>query len=197
MNIIGKHHRLVLVAIVLMIGAGAMPAKASNFSGANGATGCSVNAADNRVHSIWYHQLTAATKQAVNWSRNRNYDPTSVDTVNEDARDRLTDVIAMDADYEGAICGRTWLAKPTGSGVIGIVLCQSLSGRRCNQFHMLFDNDFMGPQPTANENALACHELGHTLGLAHVTQGCLSNGGGTSTSLRDHDRRHLNAYYTS
>jgi hypothetical protein len=195
-GIVRRHRRVVVAAFVILVGAGAVPAHASNFSGANGGVGCHVNVADNKVHSIWYHQVTAATRQAVSWSRSHNYDPTVVDTVTEDARDRLTDVIAMDADYEGTTCGRTWMPRPTGAGLIGMVICQSLSGRRCNQFHMMFDNDFMGPQPSANENALACHELGHTVGLMHVTSGCLVTGGGTSSSLREHDRRHL-SYYQS
>ena len=196
-NTVRSYRRVVITAIVVLLGVGVVPARASNFSGASGRVGCEVNAADNKTHSIWYHQLTTTTRQAVSWSRSHNYDPTVIDTVTEDARDRLTDVIAMDADYEGTTCGRTWIPRPTGAGLIGMVICRSLSGRRCNQFHMMFDTDFMGPQPTANENALACHELGHTVGLMHVTSGCLATGGGAWTSLREHDRRHLTSYYQS
>ena len=46
-------------------------------------------------------------------------------------------------------------------------------------------------------NALACHELGHSLGLRHSTDtaSCMFTPGPTSTVLTNHDRAHLNAAY--
>lgn len=55
-------------------------------------------------------------------------------------------------------------------------------------------NDFY-TSPAAN--ALACHELGHSLGLRHSTDtaSCMFTPGPTSTVLTNHDRAHLNAAY--
>ena len=46
-------------------------------------------------------------------------------------------------------------------------------------------------------NVLACHELGHSLGLRHTsdTASCMLTTGPTSTVLTNHDRAHLNAAY--
>jgi len=170
--------------------------QASNFSGETGAfAGCYNNMADNRDHFFYYEALTSATSTAVNWSRTNNYNPTDLNTFTDAVRTSGTDVVAFDADYEGESCGKTWMVNASTPGVIGLTLCQSLSSLRCQQFFVYFDNDWMGPASAAQENSLACHELGHSVGLLHGSAGCMVATNNASTSLTDHDRSHINTYY--
>lgn len=169
---------------------------AHNFSGATRGTACANNMTDNRDHFFSYDALSAATTAAVNWSRSRNYDPTDLNTYTESRRTSQTDVVVFDADYEGTTCGVRWKSDSGGGGgAIGMALCQSLSGARCQQFFVYFDTDFMGPAPTGQELSLACHELGHTVGLLHAAGGCLATPLSGSTALTEHDRAHINSNY--
>lgn len=175
-----------------------LPAAASahNFSGASGSFGCSNNMTDNRDHWFSYASLTSASTAAVDWSRRYNYNPTDLNTFTESRRTAQTDVVVFDSDYEGTTCGARWLASPTrGNGTIGMALCQSLSGERCQQFFVFFDTDYMGPASRGDEASLACHELGHTVGLLHATGSCLASPTNGSPWLNDHGRTHINRTY--
>lgn len=192
-----KHLVCALVTLLLLV-ASAVPSNASNFTGASGLYGCSAgNMGDNATHSFWYEALTPATVTALNWTRTNSYNPTDVNTVNEDLKDPLTDVIANDADYEGVTCGQTWISSISDVGLLGYALCTALSGTKCQQFQLYFDNDFMGPATASQEATLACHEVGHSLGLMHTNTGanCMQSPGVGSPGLTTHDISHLNANY--
>lgn len=171
---------------------------ATNFSGASGATGCGgVNMADNATHSFWYDSLSTDAQIAVNQTRTSNYNPTDLDTVNEDVPDSLTDVLTYDEDYEGTTCGSVWQSGAALGGLAGFTQCLSLSGSRCQQFAVYFDNDFMGPRSTGDERWLACHEVGHTVGLMHTNTGanCMQSPGVATAVLTAHDISHINTNY--
>jgi hypothetical protein len=175
------------------------PAQASNWSGASGTTGCSSgqNMADNREHTFFYNGIESYTRAAVDWSRANNFDPTEINTSNT-VLDSLTDVVIFDNDMEGEVCGATWLSTYGGNGDfwVGAAFCQSLSGSACQQRYVYFDTDFMGPRSNAAEQWLACHEIGHTVGLGHYTafDGCMQTPQSTRNYLHDHDRVHLHNY---
>jgi hypothetical protein len=88
---------------------------------------------------------------------------------------------------------------PGTAGLSGLVRCWYVvsSNSKCDQQHVDFDNDFMGPQTTTNENWLACHEFGHTIGLLHTNSGanCMQSPGIGTPALTSHDISHINANY--
>jgi hypothetical protein len=178
-----------LISLALPVDAGA-----TNFTGATFAGGCTGNVADNRSHFFWYSGLTATTTAAVNWSRTNNYDPTDINTANSGGQTNLTDVVVFDEDYEGLFCGRYFCCN-NGSGWIGFSSCQSLTPPgRCEQDFLYFDLDFMGPQTTVLERSLACHEIGHSVGLMHRSGSCMQDPLVSNPALSDHDRAHINNY---
>lgn len=176
-------------------------AQASNFSGATGAgggSGCVNNMADNGNHYVWYESLAAATSSALNSTRTGDYDPTDLNTYDEDILTTQTDVVAYDYDYESTICGLAWMNAPGGGGVFGAARCMIVvaSNGKCDQFRLDFDNDFMGPESTTNEVMLACHEFGHSVGLLHTSDDyCMQQGRGHAPDLSAHDIAHINANY--
>lgn len=200
----GGAHRsagaLALLMLLSLPGALALlasPAQADNWSGATGVNGCAFNMADNRDHFFYYRNILADTQTAVSWSRKNNLDPTVVNTYNEsNGLNNSTDVVVHDEDYEGTICGTTWQSDPnTIQGTRGAARCWYLtSAGKCDQYYVEFDLDYMGPRSAEAEAKLACHELGHTLGLTHRTMdtSCMQSGATTANRwFDDHDRGHL------
>lgn len=172
-------------------------ANATNFVPANSTTGCGLNAADDGTHGYYYSSLEANTAAVVDWSRVNNYDPTVINTVNV-AYTTATDVAVFDSDYTGTYCGGAWYME-TNPGQIGYVNCVRLTGSACDQHEMRFDTDWMlgSEETTTQRRAIACHENGHTLGLAHIANqptSCMTATPGNAVGLIQHDRDHLNNY---
>ena len=171
----------------------------ANWSGATGLTGCGsgspVNMADGGTHYFNYVSLNSAVQSAVAWSRTYNYDPTDVNTGYDSTIDSTTDVIVRNQDYT-TYCGFDW-HSPTSGGTIGLATCDSLSGLRCEQHTVRFDLSYFNAASQPNERGVACHEIGHTLGLTHrdADNGCMKTSAPQNTYLTDHDEAHLNANY--
>jgi hypothetical protein len=193
---------VVAITAALVVCGAPSPAFATNFTGASGGTGCLGNMADNKDHYVWNQSLTQATLDAANYVRVYTYNPTAIDTYTEDILTSQTDAVLNDADYEGSWCGGTWRSSSTQStGLVGYTRCMSLSGSKCQQFEVRFDNDYMGPRSTAEERWLACHELGHTVGLTHTSQAlpaCMSPNPNLANPsvLTEHDTSHLLTAYS-
>ncbi len=151
--------------------------------------------ADGGTHWFHYVSLNSAVQSAVAWTRTYNYDPTDVNTGYDSTLDSATDVIVRNQDYT-TYCGFTW-HTPTSPGTIGLATCDSLSGLKCEQHTVRFDISYFNAANQSNERGLACHEIGHTLGLTHrdADNGCMKTNAPQNTYLTDHDKAHLNTYY--
>lgn len=174
----------------------ASPANATNYSGTTGATGCTrLNEADNRTHYFHYADLTSTMANATYWARVNNVNPTDVNTAYDGTLDNLTDVVVRDRYYVD-YCGYDWYHPSTG-GVVGLATCGRLnSARECEQHTVRYSNYFEDNTSLSNERGLACHEIGHSLGLAHRNGSCIQQGyPKPMNNYGTHDRNHLNANY--
>lgn len=196
---LGKSRVAVIAATVVALTAfgPSVPASATNYSGTTGATGCTnLNEADNRDHYFHYVDLTQTMKDATYWARVNNVNPTDVNTHYDSTLDRLTDVVVRDRYYVD-YCGYDWWQVGEG-GVVGLATCDSTnSARECEKHTVRYSNRFVDNTSQSNERGLACHEIGHTLGLAHRTStSCMQTGyPKPANNYSTHDRNHLNANY--
>lgn len=174
------------------------PGMASNFSGANGRTGCGngspVNMADNATHGFFYSNLKDTTRTAQNATRTNVYNPTDINTITVSTVTSTTDVVVYDNDYT-TYCGYTWDGS---GGLYGLTTCVSLnSANECEKHEVRYDNSDLDPASAANREAMACHETGHTVGLLHrnTDTSCIANPFTGARVLSSHDRSHINANY--
>lgn len=94
-------------------------------------------------------------------------------------------------------CGLSWYSA-TNPGTVGLATCVSLSGASCEQHQVHLHEPWTTTVPTDYLQALAAHESGHTLGLAHRSSGSTSMQTGYPKPSRyydSHDWSHLNAAY--
>jgi Matrixin. len=183
---------LFVVGALLYIGVPA--AEASNWSGITGATGCGggppLNQADDRAHYFWYDALTAGNTNAANWSRTNNYNPTVVDTFNASGNFPETDAVLYDQDYTN-YCGYVWDGSPN---LYGIAHCVSLNGAiECERHEVRYDTSDTNGFTDTQRRSLACHEIGHSFGLAHTGEAgsCMISGQVSNTGLTGHDQSML------
>ena len=90
-------------------------ARAPNFFGITGATGCTaLNQADNASHSYQYIDLSSYMDSATDYARANAIDPTDVNTVIDGTPDALTDVLGRDRYYDD-YCGYNWWTASAGA----------------------------------------------------------------------------------
>jgi hypothetical protein len=145
-------------------------ASANNFFGASGNSGCSGNMQDNSTMTFKRTSGIAGDMyNAVAYVINSLVQPTDV-TVQAElaAEDGNTDVVYQEANYIGSYCGIVW-GPTTGSYAVGYTYCASLSGSRCQRFNVMFDQSWEVVATSTDRRHIACHETGHSLGLAHPT----------------------------
>jgi len=187
-----------VVAIVASSLPASAPASATNFVGQSGAWGSChlLNMADNKSHTWVNIDLEPYYANAIAWVRTNVIGPTVITNTTDTTPDSLTDVVVRDRYYVDH-CGFEWY--PKGENTIGLVECDSLSpSGRCEQHSLRLSNVWGDDQSTQNRTALACHEAGHTLGLAHrnVAGSCMQTPLVTTLNFSTHDIDHITANYS-
>ena len=147
--------------------------------------------------------LTAELADAMRFAMERVYEPTRLVMIEQAAVSPLTDVIAFSADYgENGAAGWVYCPsdEPHGVNAQGHRWCQGqeLHLNLNPRYGLFFGDD-------ASRRHVACHELGHTLGLRHwgnppetdgpVGATCMNaNTPNGPTGLHPTDLDHINAY---
>jgi hypothetical protein len=155
------------------------------------------NSQDPNPHTFFYSNLTPSVVGHMNWARSAVLDPTGVDTTAVGSPTSVTDVVAYDEDYT-LYCGGPWHPQPAGSPrIIGLAVCVTLtSNSACEKHEVRFDLSWWngGEAHDAARRAISCHELGHTLGLAHEGSdpgGCMP-AVTSRENFSEHDVSHVN-----
>lgn len=196
-----RRKRLIaFVASAVVVGStfwAASTAGASNYSGNTRASGCTaLNEADSADHSFYYQDTEQIMVDATNWARTNVYNPTDLSTGVVTSKTDRTDVIVHDGDYN-TYCGYDWCCDE-GGGVIGLGNCLSTNWwGKCEQHQIRYDNDYTRNVSAWRRQSLACHEMGHTVGLAHreTDTSCMTDKSVTSRYLSAHDKSHINSNY--
>lgn len=152
----------------------AAPAQAG-WAGATGGTGCNAINMTNDRNVYFYNVNTDAMTTALTWSRETNLDPTDVNTYLT-SNSSIADVIVYENPYTD-YCGFDWYAGPKVGGIIGLTTCGStLSNGRCNMHTIRLDSNYTNIVTWPSKHVLACHEMGHVIGLTHAgsNQTCMA-----------------------
>lgn len=134
--------------------------------------------ADNANHTFYYDQLTDSGAKATTWSRNENLDPTDINTERKWSDFHPHgDVQVFDGYYDG-----DWG---------GIYSCQDEDGLACDHAHVRYDE--ADQIDMKHWKHIACHEMGHSVGLGHRPASCMgSTDANTVKYLFEHDILHIN-----
>jgi hypothetical protein len=159
---------------------------------------------DDRMHRIAFDEsLSPGLTDAMRYAMIEVYGPTRLTMVEHAEVTKRTDVIAFSGDF-GDNGAAAWVYcprdAPQGTNVVGDRWCrhQELYFNLNPRYSIFFDDD-------ASRRHVACHELGHTLGLRHwgnppesrgpAAQTCLhANTPNGPTILHDADIDHINDY---
>jgi hypothetical protein len=164
-----------------------------------------VSVADNRWHYVYVdpsvpEDLAASVREAMA----DVYDPTALVLIEQSRVTALTDVIVYAADYgENGAAGWVYCPPDAPQGI------NAQGDRWCRNQELYYNLNprygaFFGDD--ASRDHLACHEMGHTLGLRHWGNPPDSEGPPAATcmnadtpngplDLHDFDRDHIAAYY--
>jgi hypothetical protein len=161
-----------------------LPAAGSNWFGATSYVGCNNgNITDNS--NLEYQRLSLTTKMqaAVSYAITNAVNPTDLNGVEIASATSVTDAVIMDSDYS-AYCNKDWHPDDPGdadsSYVVGLSECKALNGGRCDRSEIRFDTSRTNEITVTDARArkLACHEIGHSIGLKHglaSSQTCMTD----------------------
>jgi hypothetical protein len=168
---------------------------ATNWAGASGGAGCNppdnIRANDSN-HKFYNDDLTAAMTTASVSARYYDFDPTNLSTSLSTLA--TADVIQRDWPI-GTYCGVDFSPNIFGN-IIAMAICQELTpGNRCAKFNVSYDTNDTNGFTDSERQLVACHELGHTVGLRHGGGGCVETGQFNLVHLSSHDISHINQNY--
>lgn len=189
-----------LMAATLVLLTVAAPAAASNFgsnwpAGGTPANPCDTTmfsqcVADNGTHTVYDFGLATAWRTAVNNAIVVQYDPVTDVTASWTTSSSNPDVYARDGTY--GVNGFWGWGHCSGSATYG----GSNPDRWCKFQWMTFNDSYA--QNVTQKDSIACHELGHTLGLRHSWESsgsCMIRNQRTTWVISAHDRGKLNEQY--
>jgi hypothetical protein len=164
---------------------------------------------DNKDIYFSYVDTTSELTSASSWVQTNLLNdsatnPTTLDTFYTVSPTNATDVLVLDRYYtdycEWAFDGAQWTTDGV-SGVRGITTCnRANASRRCDQQVVRISNRFLDAHGTPGSRWIACHEIGHAVGLRHRSQeaGCMFNEADTSTRVyTTHDPAHFRSNWSA
>ena len=202
----GRRAAVVVIACCLLVAVGALDgataaADPSHVSGVTGSTSCTVgNMADSSTHTYFGSGLDSRVEGAMDWHFANGFNDTHVTPVLEDPATSYTDVIVLDS-YWTDYCGLQW-TDPTNNAH-GHTRCAAIkTNDRCEKYQVRIDLESIDSSQTTlkKRRSLLCHEIGHSLGLRHIsnTTTCMNTGlwsNDNSNSYNDHTRWHMRDEY--
>lgn len=167
----------------------------ANFFG-QGAGGC-CRFADNGHHTMFYNALESNMRTAAEHGRVNSLDnPTDMSTQLLGSENSQTDAVHYDQNYttywnidwDGLIFGVNWWAATR---------CTSTAGANpgtCQRAEIRYDTPDMNAIGDTGRKQTACHEIGHSVGLDHSSDGgsCMHTGNTGATGYAQHDKNHIN-----
>lgn len=189
--------RLLAIGIAVVLSVIPPVAKATNF-GSNITHPCDTSIyseciANNGYHVVCFDSVQADQVTASRWAMTNNYNPVASVQTAEVACSSGTaafDVKVRDANYGTGYWAWTQCTADATYGGTD-------PNRWCKPQYFKWELNTQGSWGTTfKRRYVACHELGHTLGLQHTTNSasCLYQSA-TSNALTQHDIDHLNSAY--
>lgn len=187
-------------------------AHGDHYSGATGMSslGCrhNINKADNSYHTITIANATnQQTRDAINQERGQEYEPTDLNTNMISDETALTDVVVYDARYND-YCNLDWVPPDSSYGIKGFTQCVKLtaepsgtqpdySDNECEKHELRLSLNYILYRADQYDRELACHEIGHTIGLDHRTaqSSCLHDPNIYVGNLDGHDVAAIDSHY--
>ena len=193
----------VVVGLGLLLGLSGGPAHATNFADRDADCQTVPCRANNEYH--WFaYACTAGSDIVEGFERTRqwDYEPNTTLVTSEHGT-----CVSDSTDWD--IYAEKCYDCVDGPG---IALCYwTTSGSTyeyCNHSHVVFNGSFTDAYDANQMQELACHEVGHTVGLEHGSYSpwseaewaCMVNevpvdGAGDSRWLRNHNEGHINGWY--
>jgi len=147
--------------------------------------------ADNRTHTIYYEALEAPMAAAMDAQRGYMDAYLVVKSQKVSTLDAATDVRVYDYNVSTA-CGILWHGSGGFNTGLGRCIASNSAGE-CERHDLLLDTSSYSVHPDFPRH-LACHEIGHTIGLKHDENGgCMTQGGTFPVAYSSHDKGHFDA----